>query len=148
MRDDDAICRNLKVKQHAFFAAAEREGYSLGVLSAETGIPVSTLGSYRTTNARVPAVMGLATFIKLTAATRKHPQLASLLIEDSGCVIASSEPQAAEWLALGERLCATGAKIMRYQASDGHIDHIEDADLCADMVEIVSEGHTMIGRRA
>ena len=149
MLDVEAISRNLAVKQDAFFRAAKREGYTFAVLSADTGIPTGTLESYRSTPSRPkPAIMGLAMFVKLAGATRKHPHLASLLIEDSGCVIATAEPQATEWLALGERMCAAGAKIFRYQASDNHIDHREDADLCAEMIEIVSEGHAMLGRRS
>jgi len=147
MSEVEMISRNLAVKQHAFFHAAKGEGYSKAVLSIETGIPASTLDSYCTTGSRKPAIMPLDNFVKLISATRKHPHLASLLIEDSGCVIASTDPQATEWLALGERMCAAGAKIFRYQASDNHIDHREDADLCAEMIEIVSEGHAMLGRR-
>ena len=143
MRDEDPICRNLKVKQDAFFRAAEREGFTLAVLSADTDIPVGTLASYRSTQAREPSIMSLATFVKLAAVV--PPRLSSLLIEDSGKLVAARDGQDATWLRLGERAGAFAAKVCRFQSTDGHIDHREDADLRADMIEILTEGHGAIG---
>lgn len=146
MREEDPICRNLAIKQDAFFRACEREGFTMGVLATETGIPLSTLSSYRPTNARPqPALMALATFVKLGRVPNMPAHLLSLLIEDSTFVAARTDAQTSAWLAMGERACAFGAKVMRYQASDNHIDHREDADLRTDMIEIISEGHGMVG---
>jgi hypothetical protein len=146
MRDEDRILRNLKLKQDAFFRATDREGMTLSWWSAETGIPAGTLASYKITNGREPSVMGLATFVKLVASLpAQHIHLASLLIEDSGCFIAQADSRGAEWLALGEKACAFGAKVMRYQASDNHIDHIEAGDLRHDLIEFVTVGTGALG---
>lgn len=146
MRDEDTITRNLKVKQGAFFISCESEGLTMGVLAATSGIPIDTLRSYRPTRSREASVMGLTVYVKLLRALPSNLlHLGSLLIEDSGCVVASADTQAANWLAIGERACAFGAKVFRYQASDNHIDHREDADLREELLTIVSEGHGVLG---
>jgi len=144
MRDEDPICRNLKVKQDTFFLAAEKRGYGLPDIEERTGIPRSTLSSYKTSGAREPSLMGLATFIKLA----KIPALVDLvsrLIEDSDLALAPKEPRTADWLAAGARAAAFASKVCQFQATGGFIDHVEDAELRTDMITIVSEGHGIIG---
>lgn len=148
MRDVETIERNLRAKQDAFFAGCEvaEPPLTMAMLAARSGIPVETLRSYRTTNARKPSIMGLAVFVRLVGALPEElVHLGSLLIEDSGCFVARTDPRAAAWLELGDRAGAFASKVCRYQASGGHIDHVEDADLRTDLIEIVSGGHGMLG---
>jgi hypothetical protein len=149
MRNGETIERNLKLKQEAFFLACDAAGLTMGVMAARSGLPIGTLRSYRTVPSREPSIMGFASFVAIVGSLpAEHVHLASVLIEDTGCTITRLDPNSAEWLALGEKLCRAGAKIMRYQQSDGHIDHAEDADLRTDMIEIVSDGAGKIGGRA
>lgn len=146
MPNSDQVSSNLKLKQDAFFNATKREGMTLAWWSAETGISVDTLRTYLVSERREPAIMSLATFIKLVAALPgQYRHFASLLIEDSGCFISQSDPRGAAWLELGEKACAFGAKVMRYQASDNFIDHVEAGDLRTDLIEFVTVGTGALG---
>ncbi len=144
MRDDGAIERNLVVKQAAFFRAAAKRGFSAAVLAEETDIPATTLASYVDKPSRKASLMPLAVFVKLARVPEMPAELLSILIEDSGHDVVPHDPARACWLELGEKASSFAAKVFRYQATGGHIDHREDADLREDMRELVAEGQGAI----
>jgi hypothetical protein len=145
MRDEDQILRNLEAKQNAFFAGCERRGLSLSALSAALDISISTLSGYRFTKGKPkPAMMPLALFIKIARCDVIPTDLANILIEDSGHQLIAIDPVQTDWLHLGALTAQFSAKVCEYQATGGHIDHREDADLREEMLIIVSEGNGAI----
>lgn len=143
MHDECPIERNLRqVKQAAFFRAADRAGFSVGVLASETGISRATLDSYIATPSRPkPSIMSLAVFVKLASVRDLPPHVTSLLIDDCGLDLVARDPARTNWLTLGEKMSAFTTKVFRFQATGNHIDHREDAELREDVIEIISESH-------
>jgi hypothetical protein len=146
MADECPIERNLRfVKQAAFFRAADRAGFSIGVLASEIGVPRSTLDSYLPMPSRPkPAVMSLAMFVKLAGVPNLPSHVSALLIEDCGLDLVPRDPSRASWLQLAEKMCTFGSKVLRFQATGNHIDHREEAELREDVAEIIAEGHGAI----
>ena len=139
MRDEDAICRNLKVKQGVFFTACEKRGYTVAGMAAAAEISEPTLRSYKPGTAREPSAMGLWALIKLAKAGIPT-DLLSILIEDSDLSLTAIDPAAADWMRLAARTANFASKACAFQASDNHIDHREAAELREDMLIIISEG--------
>lgn len=139
MRDEDAICRNLKAKQGLFFTACERRGLTIPAMAAAAEIAEPTLRSYKPVPSRETSAMSLWAFIRLARIV--PPDLMSLLIEDSGHQLAAIDPAAANWLALGAKAAKFASKVCEFQATGGHIDHREQAELREDVLIIISEGH-------
>jgi hypothetical protein len=146
MHDECPIERNLRhVKQAAFFRAADKAGFSIPILAAETGISRATLDSYLPMPSRPkPAIMSLAVFVKLAAVKDLPPHVTALLIDDSGLDLVAREPSRTNWLALAEKMCGFGGKVLRFQSTGNHIDHREEAELREDVIEIISEGQGAI----
>ena len=146
MRDGDQIVRNLEAKQAAFFAACDKRGLSLSALAAALDAPISTLSGYRPTNAKPkPALLPLEMFIRIAACEVIPTDLANVLIEDSGHQLIAVDPVKTDWLRLGALTAQFSSKVCEYQATGGHIDHREDADLREEILIIVSEGNGAIG---
>lgn len=148
MSDDCPISRNLTVKQAAFFAAADREGFSLGVLASHMGISVETLRSYIDKPSRKASLMPLVTFIKLSRVPGLPTHVLGLLVEDAAFDLAPRDPLRTNWLALGERMSSFCAKVLRFQSSNNHIDHREEVELCEDVLGIISESQGALAARA
>jgi hypothetical protein len=130
MSHDCQITRNVRDRQDAVLRIAETRGMTLSLLAAETEIPADTLASYRRTNSREPSVMPLVNFIKVAKVLveRGHGDLASLLIEDTGCGLQPRDPEAANLFAVGS--AASGlASLICEAASDGRFDHQEKAQI-------------------
>ena len=126
MFDRDQAERNLIVKQAAFFTASAARGYSLAVLSVETGIPVSTLSSYIDKPSRKGAIMPLSVFNCLA---RKVPaDIASLLVEDSEHRLCPLDGVESNWASLASDAASLVSDICSAQA-DGRVDHVEERRL-------------------
>ena len=122
MFDRDQAERNLVVKQAAFFTACAARGYSVAVLSVETGIPVSTLASYIDKPSRKAAILPLSVFNCLA---RKVPaDIASLLIEDSEHRLCPFDSVESNWAAVASDVAGLVSDICSAQA-DGRVDHVE-----------------------
>ena len=147
MSDECPISRNLTVKQAGFFAAAEREGYTLGVLASHTGISPETLRSYIDKPSRKASLMPLVAFIKLSRVPGLPAHVLGLLIEDAGYDLAPRDPARTDWLRYAEKLAGFTAKVFRFQSSDNHIDHREDIELREDVLEIISESQGALAAR-
>ena len=146
MRDEDTIQRNLEAKQAAFFLGCEKRGLTLAALGEVLDVSSSTLSAYRPTRARPkPSLMPLALFIRIARCDAVPTELANLLIEDSGHQLAPIDAVQTDWLTLGERAAGFAAKVCKFQATGGHIDHREDAELREDILIIVSEGQGAAG---
>lgn len=128
MRSDCPIERNLRDRQDVVLRAAETRGLTNALLAAAAGISPDTLRMYRRTDAREPSIMPLDNFIKVARALtqRGHGDLASLLIEDSGCRLAPIDPEAANWDGIAAETATLTAAICTARI-DGQIDHRERA---------------------
>lgn len=128
MRDDCAVTRNVLLRQDRVLRLAAQRGLSIALLSAETGIPEGTLESYFDRPSRAPSVMSLPNFVKIAAAlvAHHHGDLASLLIEDSGCTLAPRDAESANLHAVGAAAAGLAATICT-AAADGRFDHREKA---------------------
>lgn len=144
MRDDGAIERNLIIKQATFFRKAGERGFTVAVIEAETGIPGPTLSSYVDKPSRKASLMPLAAWIKIAAIPNFPTDLLSLLIEDSGHNAVRRDAEQASFLDLGERAGSFAAKVCRFQATGGHIDHGEKAELIEDLREFAAEAQGAI----
>lgn len=146
MREEDPILRNLETKQAAFFTGCERRGLTLSTLAAALDVPLPTMSGYRFTAAKPkPALMPLSLFIKIARCDAIPTELANILIEDSGHQLIAIDPVKTDWLRLGALTGQFASKVCEFQATGGHIDHREDAELREEILTIVSEGNGAIG---
>jgi hypothetical protein len=144
MRDDGAIERNLILRQATFLRKAAERGFSIALIETETGIPATTLASYIDKPSRKASLMPLSAFIKIAAIDNFPDDLLSLLIEDSKHDVIRRDAEASSFLELGAKAGSFAAKVCQFQATGGHIDHAEKAELIEDLREFVSEGQGAI----
>ena len=146
MRDECELTRNLLRRQDTVLSKASERGLSYVDLEMETGVSRNTWPSYKRTDGRAQSVMSLATFLKLAMALNKNGwlDLASYLLEGTGLSLAPTEPCKKDWLGFAERTAEFSAKVLRYQSTDGRIDHREDADLTNEARVIAAQAEGMV----
>lgn len=146
MRDDTCpVSRSCISRQDRVLRlAASREGSSFAMLAAETGIPEPTLRSYTDRPSRPAQMMPYSAVVKLLRAL--PDDLADLLIEESGYALKPRDTADKDWLGFAERTATFSAKVLRYQSTDGMIDHREDADLTNEARELASHAQGMVGQ--
>lgn len=114
-----AVDRMLRIAEHD-------HGLSIRQLSAETGIPASTLGTYRVTGGRAQAAMPLSTFVALC---RVLPdELTSLVLDMADKRVAPLDADPGAWLGVAAEASGLASDICEAKA-DGKITPIEHSRL-------------------
>ena len=148
MRDGCPITRNILRRQDLVLRTAATRGLSLAELAVAAEVSADTLESYLERRSRPPALMSLAKFVKIAGALVKagHADLASLLIEDSGCRLSLNDAEATSLYAVGAAAAGLAQQVC-VAGGDGRFDHREKAaikrsagPLLAMLLEVTAEG--------
>lgn len=127
------MAQAVEAGQRAMFAAAKRDhGLTLGVLSASTGIPLSTLRDYSPAKPIDPAsAMPVHALLKLAAVIPAH--LVNLMLAPGGKVITDAEPDEADLddaVIAALEMALKWARARHPNSSSGvAIDHTERPDI-------------------
>jgi hypothetical protein len=105
---------------------------SYAALVEATGVPLTSLKGYAG-----GVAMPLHVALRLIPALPR--EAANMLVEPCGHKLVPFDAADKDWLSLAEKSASFAAKVIRYQATNGHIDHAEDADLLRDARELAAE---------